>query len=377
MNITVVGAGIIGCAISHELASRGARVHVVDPRGVGQGATKASAGILAPYTEGHIPSLLRLGLSSLALYDGFVDRVAAESSCSIDYERCGTLQVALNESEDPKLAEIDRDLSRLREPHSLLNAQEARHLEPSLPEGVVSALQIPCQGYVDATALLDALVRASTIRGTTFSTARAQEITADERTVKLTTSGGTIESDAVVLAAGSWSSQLFPSLSAERSVGGHFQASTTTPAVKPIRGQLVHLGMASRPASRVVWGGQCYLVPWRDGSVLVGATVEDVGFNEDATLAGVRRLLDSATELMPGLVNAAFRGVRVGLRPATPDELPVVGASSTMRNVFYATGHYRSGVLLAPLTAALAADLVLDGCARPELELMRPSRFGL
>lgn len=382
VKVTVVGAGIVGCAVAHELASRGARVQVVDPRGVGQGATRASAGVLAPYIEGHIPSHLKLGLTSLALYDGLVERMRAETLLSIEYERCGTLQAALNDSEAAELAVLDRKLNGVLEPHSLLGADEARRLEPALSEHVVSALLIPSQGYVAAGAFLEALVRASTVRGATFSTARTLEIRGNGEAVRLITSDGSIDSDAVVLAAGSWSSQVIPSSPAERRVAENpvdesLQPTALTPAVKPIRGQLLHLGMAGRPASRVVWGERCYLVPWRDGSVLVGATVEDVGFDERATAAGVHLLLDSATELMPGLATAAFREVRVGLRPGTNDELPVVGASSTMRNVFYATGHYRSGVLLAPLTAALVADLVLDGCARPELELMRPSRFGL
>jgi glycine/D-amino acid oxidase-like deaminating enzyme len=127
----------------------------------------------------------------------------------------------------------------------------------------------------------------------------------------------------------------------------------------------------------VTWGHDCYLVPWRDGSVLIGATVEDVGFEEHATVEGMHQLLGSARELLPVLATAAFKEVRVGLRPATADDLPIVGRSSTMPAVFYATGHYRNGVLLAPLTAAMLADVILDGRERQELALVRPDRFGL
>jgi glycine/D-amino acid oxidase-like deaminating enzyme len=119
------------------------------------------------------------------------------------------------------------------------------------------------------------------------------------------------------------------------------------------------------------------MVPWEDGSLLLGATIEDVGFDEEATVAGVRQLIDRACELAPVVATARLHEVRVGLRPATADELPVIGASSTMRGVFYATGHYRNGVLLAPLTAKLVADLILDGRKAPDLELTRPERFGL
>jgi glycine/D-amino acid oxidase-like deaminating enzyme len=147
--------------------------------------------------------------------------------------------------------------------------------------------------------------------------------------------------------------------------------------VKPIRGQLVQLKAATRAASRVIWGSQCYMVPWLDGSVLIGATVEDAGFDEASTAAGVAALLAAGMRVLPALGTAAFEAVRVGLRPMTADELPAIGRSSTMRNVFYATGHYRNGVLLAPLTALLIADLVMDGRERPELALVRPGRIGL
>jgi glycine/D-amino acid oxidase-like deaminating enzyme len=127
----------------------------------------------------------------------------------------------------------------------------------------------------------------------------------------------------------------------------------------------------------VIWGTHCYIVPWHDGTILVGATVEDVGFDESATVAGVQQLLGAAVALLPPLEAAEFAGVRVGLRPATGDELPVIGHSSTMPGVIYATGHYRNGVLLTPLTALLVADLVTENRARTELALTRPDRLGL
>jgi glycine/D-amino acid oxidase-like deaminating enzyme len=144
-----------------------------------------------------------------------------------------------------------------------------------------------------------------------------------------------------------------------------------------VRGQLLHLRLPRPVISQVVWGERCYLVPWSDGSVLVGATSEEVGFDERSTAAGVHGLLEHAMELVPGLASASFEEVRVGLRPATSDELPIVGASSTMRRVFYATGHYRNGVLLAPLTALAVADLILEGRERSEFAAARPARFGL
>ena len=154
-------------------------------------------------------------------------------------------------------------------------------------------------------------------------------------------------------------------------------APAAPPPVRPIRGQLVHLRFPEPPVSHVIWGTRGYLVPWQDGSLLVGATSEDVGFDERATAAGVQGLLERAGELVPAARTARFVEVRVGLRPLTADELPVIGASSTMRGVYYATGHYRNGVLLAPLTALMIADLLLDGRERQEHAAVRPDRFGL
>jgi glycine/D-amino acid oxidase-like deaminating enzyme len=181
---------------------------------------------------------------------------------------------------------------------------------------------------------------------------------------RVRTANAVIESDAVIVAAGSWSSGL----------GG---VDVVPEAVKPIRGQLLQLRLPSRAAERVIWGSNCYLVARQDGTVLAGATVEDVGFDERATSSGVQELLQGALSLMPVLRGAAFEEVRVGLRPRTRDELPAVGASSTMRHVFYATGHYRNGVLLAPLTARVVADLVLDGKADESLARLDPRRLGL
>ena len=147
--------------------------------------------------------------------------------------------------------------------------------------------------------------------------------------------------------------------------------------MKPIRGQLLHLAWPTeQPIRRVVWGAECYIVPWRNGRVLVGATVEDAGFDERATAAGVRDLLEAACTLVPHLWQASFAEVRVGLRPASPDSLPVVGRSQVVPGLVYATGHYRNGILLTPLTAALVKNLVLGEGDDAALDALTPSRLG-
>ena len=145
--------------------------------------------------------------------------------------------------------------------------------------------------------------------------------------------------------------------------------------MRPIRGQLLRLAWQGQPLSHVIWGKDCYVVPWRDGTILVGATVEDVGFDERTTAAGVRDMLDAVCELLPEAWRATFIDARAGLRPATPDELPIIGPSPTVEGLVYATGHYRNGVLLAPLTAAIVADLIMDGRRDPALTLTSPDRY--
>jgi glycine oxidase len=368
VRITVVGAGIIGCAVAHELASRGARVRVIDMRGAGRGATQASAGILAPYIEGHSDALLRLGVNSLALYEGFVTRASEDSQQAIEFERGGSLQVAVNDTEAMELAAAARRLAHADVEHELMPGHHARGLEPMLSPQVQSALLLPQHAYVRALELTSALAEAATRRGAEFTTSTVEDICPSTRlragstgAAAVRTANGLVESDAIVIAAGSWAGQLPPS----------------RPPVRPVRGQLLHLHFAERPLSRVVWGTGCYLVPWRNGSLLVGATVEEAGFDETATAAGVTHLLGRCAELIAATPGARFDAVRVGLRPATPDELPLIGASSTMPGIYYATGHFRNGVLLAPLTARMVADLVIDGRRDPDLELVRPDRFGL
>jgi glycine oxidase len=148
--------------------------------------------------------------------------------------------------------------------------------------------------------------------------------------------------------------------------------------VKPVRGQLLHLAWpTAQPLRHVLWGTDCYIVPWLNGRVLVGATLEDAGFDERATAAGVRDLLEAGCSLVPHLWQASFVEVRVGLRPASPDPLPVVGRSAAVPGLVYATGHYRNGVLLAPLTAMLVKQLIVDGQSTdPALSVLAPSRLG-
>jgi len=365
-DIIVVGAGIVGCAVAHELASRGASVEIVDERPVGMGATQASAGVLAPFIEAHEGSpLLDLTVRSLGLFDTFIERVSADSGHSVPYRRTGTIDIAANDTELRALQATAAVLARRDVPAIMLDAQAVRREEPQLGDGAIGGLLIEPHGVVGASDLTRALAAAARRRGARLiERSRVRRISSTHGDMIVETDRGSLTSNAVVLAAGSWSGAIA------------IEGVNTTVPVRPVRGQLLHLGWAGTPLRRVTWSAHCYLVPWEDGSLLVGATVEEAGFDERTTAAGVHDLLDAVCGLVPRAWTAGFLGARVGLRPATPDDLPVIGPSAAMPNLMYATGHYRNGVLLAPLTAQLVADAMLENRIDPLLATVSPSRFG-
>ena len=349
MNVAVIGAGVIGCAIAHELASRGAGVAVFDRRGVARGASWASAGVLAPWIEAHERGpLLDLCARSLAMYDGFVDRVRADGGAAFEYARPGTLETAFTEAQAAALQRTASALAGAGVRAAWLDRDAALALEPQLSGEIVGALRIDDHGFVEMPGFVDALAVAARMRGAAFHT--PVDVTkiepAPAGAVRIHTPAAPFTFDRVVIAGGSWANRL--------KAGG--------PQVRPIKGQLVRLRFDTSPATRVLWSEACYMVPWQDGTLLVGATMEDAGFDERPTAAGVSLLLEAAAQLMPAAREAAFVDVRAGLRPAPADAgaLPFIGASPAIGNVTIASGHFRNGVLLAPLTAHLVSDLVLD-----------------
>ncbi|MCU1384895.1 MAG: Glycine oxidase ThiO [Acidobacteria bacterium] len=365
-DIIVVGAGIVGCAVAHELARRGASVEIVDDRPVGMGATQASAGVLAPYIEAREGSpLLDLTVRSLAMFDAFIERIGADSGEAIPYHRTGTIDVAASDAELDALRATEAVLARRGVPALMLDANTVRSEEPELTDRAIGGLLIETHGFVAAGALTQALASAARRRGAQLvEPSRVRRISQRHGDLIVETDRGSLTTGAVVLAAGSWSG------------GIAIDGIKVTVPVRPVRGQLLHLAWAGTPLRRVTWSSRCYLVPWDDGTLLVGATVEEAGFDERTTVAGVRELLAAVNDMLPRASAAGFLAARVGLRPATADELPVIGASIAMPALMYATGHYRNGVLLAPLTAQLVADAMLENRIDPLLAAVSPSRFG-
>ena len=364
----VIGAGVVGCAVARELAARGAEVRLIDDRPAGMGATQASAGVLAPYLEARDGGpLLDLTSESLARFDQFVATASEGSAISVPYRRSGLLEIALQDDAMQALRCAAEALSARGVSAHLFDARAVHDAEPQLSGEVRAGLFIPSYGFVAAAELTRALAVAAERAGALMlSPQRVTRLSAagGKSGIRIETNLGTLTATQVVLAAGSWAGRI--------DVAG----ATAPLPVKPVRGQLLHLGWNGPSLRRVTWGERCYLVPWDDGTLLVGATVEDVGFDERTTTAGVRDLIDAACELVPQGWSADLKSARAGLRPGTPDGLPIIGPSARLPGLFYATGHYRSGVQLAPITADLVADLVLDNKVDPLLAAVAPARFG-
>jgi glycine oxidase len=362
--VVVIGAGLVGSAVAWELASRGAHVSVFDAREPGFGATQASAGMLAPFTEvrasGPFESLC---IEGLEVYDDFVARLRRETDAAFEFTRCGSLELALDEA----------GASHLRHEHQRVSAWPAAAAEwlepqaiaarqPGLSPQVQGGLLLARQGRVGPADFTSAMVAAARRAGASVTAgAPVSRLARTGHGYEVHAGGTTVHADIVVMSAGSW-------------VGRIDIGAPLAPAVRPIRGQVLLLRPRVPVTTRILWGPRCYLVPRADGCLLVGATVEDVGFDESTTIAGLSGLMQAAIELVPALAEAALVEVRAGLRPVTRDELPVLGARAAEPGLVYAAGHYRNGALLAPITARIIADAVLDGRRHPALDALGPDR---
>ena len=365
-SVIVVGAGIVGCTLAYELARNGADVHVLEPRSPGQGGTRASAGILAPDIEGHGSQLLRLlGRRSLAMYDDFIARLRADSGHEIVYQRNGTFDLAFTDADVDRLRELAAAIKRDGIESRWVVPDEFGEFELLASKQASGALYIPNHGLVGVTSLTLAAAAAAEKYGATFvaNTGAVRIFPSPTGRVGVHSSLRTWEVDRVVLAAGSWSSMI--------TVDGADRV-----PVKPIRGQLIQLQTDPGVIHRVIWGPDGYLVPWPDGSVLVGSTVEDVGFDERHTDDAVAKLKAAAAALVPTLATAEMSSVRTGLRPKGPDDIPILGRSAVVPGLIYATAHYRNGVLFTPLTMQLVSDLVFDRAGDPALGDLDPARHG-
>ena len=366
VDAAVVGGGIIGLTSAWRAAEQGLSVTVVDPH-PGRGASFAAAGMLAPVTEvepGEEP-LLALNLEAAAGYPQFIEALEEAAGVPAGYRRCGTLMVAPDAGAGALVEHVYRLHLDLGLRVTRLTAAECRTLEPGLAPRIRGGVLAPDDHEVDNRALLEALAAACDRAGVRRHEAAATGVTMSKgRVTGVETATGTVAAGAVVVAMGAHSGGL---LGLPRDAGL---------PVRPVKGQLVHVGRTGEPVlfNHNLRTPDVYLVARGDGRAVVGATVEEQGFDVGVTTGAVRELLDAAYEVLPGLNEARFSGAIAGLRPALPDNMPAIGPGA-VDGLIWATGHFRNGILLAPVTAAAVAGLLATGRLDDDLGAFAPARF--
>ena len=362
-DLVVIGGGVVGLSIAYELSGRGLDVCLVDQAQPGQEASWAGAGMLPPGNPdlAETPESLLRGASH-RLWDAWAAQLQAETGQEIGYHRCGGLEVRFRGHPGELDAEIEqyRRESVAVEP---LSAGNLHALESELAEGITAAYRLPGLGQVRNPRYLKALLTGCLMRGVIIhpGTPVMGWQTSGSRVVAAQTVNGTLPAGQFVLAAGAWSSRCFPQ--------GH-----RPPPVRPMRGQMLLFHRLPRLLSHVITIGTRYLVPRMDGRLLVGSTEEAVGFDKRNTAGGVSELLRFALSVVPGLESATLERTWSGLRPQTPDRLPYLGPLADYSNLLLATGHFRSGLQLSPITARVITELVLGRTPCVPLEAFSPER---
>jgi glycine oxidase len=368
-DIVVVGAGIIGCAIALELASHERRVAVIERSVPGAEASTVAAGILAPHVEHPDDALMAsLGEESRELHAAWATRFREAERIEVGFRRTGALVVGHSPGAlDARVAHhASSGVS-----HERLDGAGARALEPALSPRVESAILLPDEAQVEPPRLLRALALACELAGVRFVRSVVRGVRADgDRVRGVELEEGTLDAPVVVIAAGSWTS-LVPGAGGPLRAGGR---GGTLRDVHPVRGQLVHAEAHPRLVTRLVFGSGGYVVPRGDGRYVCGATTEEAGFERDATLGGIHQVIERALVVVPGLASARLAGHAVSFRPGTPDGRPLLGRGA-LDGLWIASGHYRNGILLAPITAALLGRAIRGQGEDPRLAQLSPARF--
>lgn len=364
--VVIVGGGVIGLAIAWRLAREGAAVTVIDRGQAGRAASWVAAGMLAPISEASFDDHdhVTFARASMARFPSFVAELEHDADAPVSLDTRGTLVVARDRDDAEYIRRAYEYRRGIGLPVEWLTGSEARETEPALSPRVVAAMAVPDDHQIDTRAFMTALVRACARRGVTLmeNTSVRRIVVADGRASGVETASGRVDADTVVLAAGAWSA----------SIDG--VPAPWVPPVRPVKGQLVRLRLvAPFPLAHVIRAPRAYLLPKPDGTVVVGATQEEMGFDLTPTAGGVSDILRHAWELVPGIYDLPVEGVDVGLRPGSRDNHPIIGDTG-VRGLVMATGHFRHGILLAPATA----DAVADGITRGRYtgaEAFNPARF--
>ncbi|MFV2120227.1 glycine oxidase ThiO [Streptomyces sp. Act-28] len=371
-DVLVIGGGIIGLVTAWRAAQHGLRTVVADPE-PGGGAARVAAGMLAAVTELHYgeETLLGLNMASAERYPDFVAELRDATGLDVGFRASGTLAVALDADDRAHLRELHALQRRCGLASEWLTGRECRRLEPMLAPRVRGGLRVDGDHQVDPRRLSAALVTACERTGVVFHRARADRLSvARDRAVGAVLSDGAeVAADRVVLAAGSLSGRL----------GG--VPEEVLPPVRPVKGQVLRLAVPeayapflSRSVRAVVRGSHVYLVPRENGELVVGATSEEMGWDTTVTAGGVYELLRDAHELVPGITELPLTETRAGLRPGSPDNAPLLGPSA-LPGLHLATGHYRNGVLLTPITGDVMAAVLTTGELPEVARAFTPTRF--
>lgn len=380
-DVVIIGGGVVGCSIALRLAQRGLKVTVVERGQPGQEASSAAGGMIAPQGEmGELDDFYRLSLASRDLYSSFVAEVEQLSGHELGFRREGTLLVATDQKE---AAELERIYARQPEPAATSQAIEhvsaagLRELAPGVSTEILNALYVPGDQWVDNERLTPALAEAGRRLGVSFMT--------DTEVTKLSLSGRRVEqielrSNAAHQGLGSQSSRPGEQISAGQFIlaAGCWSGTLASSLginlpVQPCRGQMLEFETAVE-FPRVVRAGHIYLVPRAISRILIGSTSEYAGFEKAVTGEGMRRIIEGALRIAPFVGSLRFLRAWAGLRPDTADHRPILGYGE-VENLVYATGHFRNGILLAPITAQLITELLVGGSASLPIDHYRPARF--
>jgi glycine oxidase len=367
-DVAIIGGGVIGVSIAFELAAEKLRVVVLERRQPGEEASWAAAGMLSPSPDSprDFP-LVPFAKESLRLYPRFVAAVEEASGKSAAYVRHGTLEFFFSPG---AVAECQ---TRLRELQSFglgaesVSVGEARRWESSAPSSARAALWLPEEGTVEPRLLMDALLEAAQNRGTEVrANCAVTGLVRDAgRCTGVIAAGEKISAGTVVLCAGCFSNEL----------AGQPSPPFVVPT-RPVRGQMLALRPLPNSVNlrRVLRSESAYLIPRRDGRIVAGSTIEEAGFNKHVTPAGMQKILNAALEICPDLAGAEIVETWAGLRPGTPDDLPILGPAD-FAGLLIATGHYRNGILLAPATARVVCDWILGAKPAFDVSAFSPMRF--
>jgi glycine oxidase len=364
--VVIAGGGVIGLTIARALAQRGVReVVLIERSSLGGEASFAAGGILAPQAEAdRADEFFELACRSRDLYAEFAAALREETAIDVEFDTTGTLYVALTNGDLKEIEKRYEWQSNAGLAVEKLAPREARELEPCISEALRGALHFPRDIQVENRRLLNALVNSVTNLGVNIVTeTNVESLTIEHGHVKgVRTSRGTVTCEKVIVAAGTWSSGIDHS---------------HTPKIEPVRGQMICFDAKPQLTRHVIYSPRGYLVPRRDGRLLAGSTSENAGFTKQVTAGGINTILANAHEISPRVSNLPIVDTWAGLRPRAADGLPVLGPCDEIDGLFYATGHYRNGILLAPVTGELIAEAVVAGHVSPSLAAFSPNRFNL